>query len=183
MNRLVIVPEPSLEAAGLQVATKLAAIVSDISAAQLSESLGRHALRCLAWAVAEDPSAELILWGNDGADHALAWTSADGVTRAQADGNDGLIAHVAASQRSAAEGAYELQAGEWTNLERMRGVSISAMAASPVVAFGTTVAVLSRVLYGTEESGPPAPPADTASLLGRLVEDRLIRATLGMDSP
>lgn len=183
MNRLVIVPDPVLEAAGAQLSSKLAVIAPEIGAEQLSQSLSPHALRCLNWAMIEYPSAELILWGNDGEHHALAWSSADGNHRAQADGGDGLVAQVAASQRSTAEGAYDLRAAEWTNLERLRGNAISSMSASPVVAFGATVAVLSRVLYGAEETEPPAPPADTASLLGRLIEDRLIRASLGMESP
>ncbi len=183
MNRLVIVPDPVLEAAGAQLTTKLAAIVPEIGADHLPQFLGTHALRCLAWA-AESPAAELILWGTDGTAHAVGWSSTGNPARAQADGGEGLIARVAASQRSATEGAYDLQAAEWTNLERLRGAAISSMAASPVILFGITVAVLSRVFYGTDEPAPlPTPPADTASLLGRLLEDRLIRSTLGMESP
>lgn len=183
MNRLVIVPDPALEAAGAQLSTRLAAIVPEISADHLAQFLGTHALRCLAWAAAESPTAELILWGTDGTAHAVGWSSTGDPARAQADGGEGLIARVAASQRSATEGAYDLQAAEWTNLERLRGATISAMAASPVILFGITTAVLSRVFYGRDEPAPlPTPPADTASLLGRLLEDSLIRSTLGMES-
>jgi len=180
MNRLVIVPDPALEAAGTHLTAKLSAITPEITADHLPQFLGTQALRCLGWAVAEFPAAELILWGADGPGHAVAWSSDNHPERAQADGDEGLIARVAGSQRSAAEVAYDLQAAEWTNLERLRGATISAMGASPVILFGTTVAVLSRVFFGN--AGPAAPPADAASLLGRLIEDRLIRATLGMES-
>ncbi|MBX3739857.1 MAG: hypothetical protein KF712_02610 [Akkermansiaceae bacterium] len=183
MNRLVIVPDPALEAAGALLSAKLSAITQEISADHLPQFLGTHALRCLDWAAAEAPAAELILWGTDGNSHAVAWNSTGNLARAQADGSEGLIARVAGSQRSATEAAYDLQAAEWTNLERLRGASISAMAASPIILFGTTAAVLSRVFYGQDESQAlPAPPADTASLLGRLIEDRLIRTTLGVES-
>ncbi|WAC17817.1 hypothetical protein OVA24_11240 [Luteolibacter sp. SL250] len=183
MNRLVIVPDPALEAAGALLTTKLSVMIAEISADHLPQFLGTHALRCLAWASAEAPGAELILWGMGGTGHVVGWSSSGDSARAQADGGEGLVARVAASQRSATEGAYDLQAAEWTNLERLRGVTISAMAASPVIVFGTTAAVLSRVFYGKDEPVPsPAAPADTASLLGRLIEDRLIRSTLGMES-
>jgi hypothetical protein len=183
MNRLVIVPDPALEAAGSLLSAKLSAIIQEISADHLPQFLGTHALRCLDWAAAEIPKAELILWGADGSGHAVAWSSMGSAARAQADGREGLIARVAGSRRSASEAAYDLQAAEWTNLERLRGSSISAMAASPVILFGTTAAVLSRVIYRRDETQPlPTPPADTASLLGRLIEDRLLRTTLGLES-
>ena len=188
MNRLVIVPDAALESAGLSLKSRLAGIAGEIDATNISQFMGPHALRCLTWAVARNPGFEILLWAREQNGYTVAWAS--GVPReevegrARADQMEGMIARIFESHRSESESAHELQAADWTNLERLRGAAIDAMAASPVILFESCVAVLSRVRYrGIAENETTAmAPAESASLLARLIEDRLIRVTLGLES-
>ena len=188
MNRLVIVPDAALEAAGLALKSRLAAIAGEIDATNIQPFMGPHALRCLTWAAEKNADSEILLWAREKNGYAVAWASGtpreDVEGRGRADEMEGMIARVFESHHSESERAHDLQAADWTNLERLRGATIDAMAASPVILFESCVAVLSRVRYRakTENETTAAAPAESASLLARLIEDRLIRATLGMES-
>lgn len=188
MNRLVIVPDATLEAAGLALKLRLAAIAGEIDATNIPPFMGPHALRCLTWAAAENTDSEILLWAREKNGYAVAWASGtpreDVEGRGRADQMEGMIARIFETHRSESEGAHDLQAADWTNLERLRGATIDAMAASPVILFESCVAVLSRVRYRgkTANESTATAPAESASLLARLIEDRLIRVTLGMES-
>jgi hypothetical protein len=187
MKRLVIVPDESHEALAAVLKSRLAGIVRELDAENLVDAMGIHAPAVLVRSADGMAGVEWVLWAGGGGDFAVAWTSAEPVDevvgRVRADAGEGLVARVFASWRSELEMRDELQAGDWTNFERLRGRGIGAMAGSPVVVFGVCVAVLSVVVFvDFEGDGVVRPPAETASLLGRLVEDRLLRATLGMDA-
>jgi hypothetical protein len=185
MNRLVIVPNPQLEAAGVALKATLSTLVSEVNANNMIQLMGLLAHRTLSRVAAEADGTELILWARDGRDFTVAWTSA--VTgdklegHARAANEEGLIARVYESHRSTSEATPHMQTADWTNLERIRG-TVSSMAASPVIAFETCIGVLCRVRYLGTDASEISPPAEGAGVLSRLIEDRLIRLSLGLES-
>jgi hypothetical protein len=185
MNRLVIIPDNACEALGNSLKARLAGIAREINAHNLAQVMGGHALRGF-HSAAEDVDSELLLWAAEGKDFVVALTTRlpkeaiEGCARA--DAQDGMIARVMGSGRSESAIAEDLEAADWTNLEALRGSKIEAMAASPVFLFENCVLVLSRIRYQKAPLAPLRAPAELASLLGRLIEDRLIRATLGIES-
>lgn len=182
MNRLVIIPDEAHEALGSALKPRLAGIAREINAHNLANVMGSHALRSF-HSSAEDPQTELLLWAADGKDFVVALSTRfpkeEIEARARADAHEGMIARVMTSGRSETAAADDLEASDWTNLESLRGLRIGSMASSPVFLFENRTLVLSRVCYGRE---PAETPAEQASLIGRLIEDRLIRATLGLES-
>lgn len=186
MNRLVIVPDTRLEAAGLELKPRLAALTAEINADNIVQLMGPLSVRLLARTAADSPSAELLLWVREGKDYAVAWSSAaEGdalIGKARAATTEGLVARVFESHRSVSQSSDNLQAAEWTNLDRLRGTAVSTMAASPVILFESCAAILSRVLYTGSATGEIPPPSEHAVLLSRLIEDRLIRLSLGLES-
>lgn len=185
MNRLVIIPDEAHEALGSSLKPRLAGIAREITAHNLAHIMGSHALRCFN-SSAEDQESELLLWAAEGKGFVVALATRppreEIEGRARADAHEGMIARVMTSGRAEVATASDLEASDWTNLESLRGMRIEAMASSPVFLFENHALVLSRVRYGGGESAKPSTPAETASLLGRLIEDRLIRATLGLES-
>lgn len=185
MNRLVIIPDESHEAFGISLKPRLAAIAREINAHNLAQVMGTQALHCF-HAATDDAESELLLWAAEGKGYGVALTNrapketVEGCARA--DGMEGMIARVMGHGRSESAVAEDLDATDWTNLEMLRGAKITAMAASPVFLFENGTLVLSRVRYGTSDAAPLKAPAETAALLGRLIEDRLIRASLGMEA-
>lgn len=185
MNRLVIIPDEAHEALGTALRPRLAGIAREINAHNLVQVMGSHALRSFN-ASAGDEQTDLLLWAGDGKGWVVALATRmpreEIEGRARADADEGMVARVMSSGRSEVEAAGDLEAADWTNLESLRGMRIEAMASSPVFLFDNCALVLSRVCYGSGESAEISTPAETASLLGRLIEDRLIRATLGLES-
>jgi len=183
MNRLVIVPDDSLELLVGSLKSKLAGVIREINSDNIVHAIGTHALDFLTSATPADPESEILLWAPETAGLAAAWTSAETRGQIRSDRDEGLIFRVFSSGRSEAEAGVDLLAADWTNLEKIRGIPIAEMAASPVVAFETCIAVLSHVRYGiAAEDTTLEPPAETAALLARLIEGRLIRAILGLES-
>ncbi|MBC8126886.1 MAG: hypothetical protein H8M99_07050 [Gloeobacteraceae cyanobacterium ES-bin-144] len=185
MNRLVIIPNEAHEALGFSLKARLASIAREINAHNLAQVMGSHALRSFN-SLEEDQENELLLWAIEGKDYVVALASRqpkDEIEgRARADAEEGMIARVICSGRSEITSANDLEAADWTNLETLRGKRIEEMASSPVFLFENCMLVLSRVRYGGKESRNLSTPAELASLLGRLIEDRLIRATLGIEA-
>lgn len=185
MNRLVIVPNPQLEAAGQTLKVHLATLALEIDANNLVHLMGQLSLRVLPRIAAEAEGTELLLWARDGRDLTIIWNSRVSGDRleghARASASEGLVARVLESHRSAADSVPDLQTSEWTNLERIRG-PVESMAASPVIVFERCVGVLCRVRYIGSNATEVSPPAEGAAILSKLVEDRLIRLTLGLES-
>ena len=187
MERFVIVPDEKLEPLVLLLKAKLPNIAAEIRAehlADLIDSVARRALRDAARPASID---EILIWGLSGNGFLAAWSSLvpenEVVGTATAAAEEGLIARVFASSRSDAQAAPGLAAGNWTNLEQRRGRMIASMAATPLLLFGKPVAVLSLVTYQKDE--PQSLPGTSAAteaavLLVRLIEDRLLRSSLGL---
>lgn len=186
MNRLVIVPDPMMETAGLALRPRLVALASELDANNILHAMGPLAVRLLEKISAEWPDFDLLLFAPEGTDHALAWISSSDadalIGKVRASSDEGLVARASESQRSYSVLAPDVHADEWTNLERLRGQTIVAFTASPVVVFETTVAVLCRVRHHGSGEFDRVPPAETAPALARLIEDRLIRLSLGLES-
>lgn len=187
MNRLVIIPDKAHETLGATLKPRLSAIVHEINASNLAQVMGDHSMRYFISEGAREIS-ELLLWVGDGNGYAVGLSSrapkGEVEGRGRAAASEGMIACVMASGRSESEKAFDLQASDWTNLESLRGLGIREMASTPVFLFESCTFVLSRVLYIGADMDDSAllPPAEMASTLGRLIEDRLIRATLGIEA-
>lgn len=192
MNRLVIVPDEQLEPLARTLKSQLSGLVDELRSEHFAGLLDESCRRILQGLVRNRKAHEVLLWGPSDAVFRVAWTSlppeSEVLNIVTAARNEGLPARVRASGRSAMQAADELQAGAWTNLEERRGQVLESLAASPVFLFDKCAAVLSLAKYRTDES-PVMPSqtdlaelAETASLLGRLLEDRLMRACLGMES-
>lgn len=192
MHRLVIVPDEQLEPLARALRSQLSALADELKSEHFAGLLSEPCRRILLAVVRNRPTQELLLWGLSDAMFRVAWTSlppeSEVLNIVTAARNEGLPARVRASGLSAMQTADELQAGAWTNLEERRGRVLESLTASPVFLFDKCAAVLSLAKYRTDES--PVMPSQTdlaevaekASLLGRLLEDRLIRACLGMES-
>ncbi len=170
---------------------RLSGIVRELNADNLVQAMGEHTQRYLAHVSEGYAGEEFLLWARQGNGFAVAWASGSERTdvegRARADAEEGMIARIFATGRAESESASELQAADWTNLERLRGATIEEMSASPVFVFESCTAVFSRISYRNRSRSPSAaqtarPLADRSFLIGRLIEDRLIRAILGLES-
>jgi len=181
MNRLVIVPDEKHESLGAELKPKLAAIAREITANNLPQLMGERTLALLE-SIAARETCELLLWGREGNGYAVAWAGkaceADLRGKARADAGEGMVARVFESGRSETEVAEFLEISEWSNLAQLLGKSLSSMSASPVQVFDGCAVAVTRVNYG---AGETPPPSETASLLSRLIEDRLIRMSIGLE--
>lgn len=185
MNRLVIIPDETHEALGIALKARLSGIAREINAHNLAQVMGTQALRSF-HSVADDADDEWLLWANDGKGFVVALTThvpketIEGYARA--DAQEGMIARVMGHGRSESAMADQLEMADWTNLEMLCGRKIEAMASSPVYLFENTALVVSRISDEKTSTAPLKAPAELAALLGRLIEDRLIRATLGIEA-
>ncbi len=184
MNRLVIVPDEAHETFGAALKPRLANLAREIDANNLGNLLSPQTTAWLEGTALNSPGA-LLLWAPEGKDYSVAW-SEDGIVtnlreRARADAGLGLVAQVFDSGRSAAQTEEELDTAEWTNLESLLGQAVSSMSASPVNVFGNCSAVVTLVAF-TEYEEPMRPPTEAAALLARLIEDRILRMSLGLET-
>ena len=177
MSRLVIVPEERHEALGAELLPRLSTIAREADAHNLAGLIGAQGIALLENAAARTEGT-LLLWAALGDGYAVAWQGGgqkDLVERAHADADEGLIARVFGGGRSESAAAAELELSEWSNLPALVSDAIASMAASPVHVFGSCVAALCVL-------GETSPPSETAPLLARLIEDRLIRMSIGLES-
>ena len=183
MSRLVIVPEDSHEALGAQLLPRLAVIAREADVQNITGLIGAHGITLLDAAAART-GGTLLLWARNGdAAYGVAWQGGgkDLVERAHADAGEGLIARVFGSGRSESAAADGLELSEWSNLPALFSGHIDLMAASPVPVFGSCIAALC-IISGPLPDGRLQAPSETASLLARLIEDRLIRMSIGLES-
>jgi hypothetical protein len=182
MSRLVIVPQESHEAMGAELLPRLAAIAREVNADNIAGIIGAQGVSLLESSAARTDGT-LLLWAGNGDGYAVAWQGGDKdlVERARADSGEGLIARVFGGGRSETAAAEELELSEWSNLPALFPGSIAALAASPVHVFGNCIAALSIISSSSSVDRLP-PPSETAPLLARLIEDRLIRMSIGLES-
>jgi hypothetical protein len=192
MERLVIVPDEKFEALVLSLKSRLPPIVDEVRAENLASLMGERSRRVLLGIADAGQGQELLLWARSDRAYVVAWTSlppeSEVVGTATADPVAGLINRLFASGRSDVESREDLQATTWTNLQEKRGRALHSMAASPVILFGKCAAAVSLAQYQTEQivktldQSDVVRVAEVASLLARLLEDRLLRAALGIES-
>ncbi len=184
MSRIVIVPDESHETLCAALKPRLANISREIDANNLANLFSAQTSAWLETSALNSPGAFLV-WAREGNGYAVAWTEEGIATelkgRARADAGEGLVARIFESGRSASLTADELDASEWTNLESLLGQNIFSMSASPVAVFGSCAAAVTLVAF-TEYETPMQPPAEAAALLARLIEDRLLRMSLGLET-
>lgn len=180
MSRLVIVPDERHEALGAELLPRLASIAREADAENIVRIIGAQGISLLE-STAARTDGMLVLWARSGDGLAVAWGWKDASGQAQADAGEGLIARVFGSGRSESAAADELELSEWSNIPALLSSEVFAMAVSPVHVFGNCVAALCTIRFSPEETQLP-PPSETASLLARLIEDRLIRMSIGIES-
>jgi hypothetical protein len=192
MNRLVIVPDERLEPLVHILKGRVAAVASEVKSEHFGSLMTEQCRRTLLGFVRNRKEQELLLWGCSDGVFRVAWTSLSpqsevlNIVTAARDG--GLPARVCASASAFTQTADELQAATWTNLEERRGRALQNLAASPVILFHKCAAVLSLASYRSEEGPQLSPETDLSDLLeiswllARLLEDRLLRSCLGMES-
>ena len=177
---MVIVPDERWEALALSLRARLPAIVDELSPENFAAAAGGQALGFLEGRMGE--GEELLVWLPAGRALVAGWTTLEPreevAGTATASREEGLLARVFASGMSERGEGAELEAGAWTNLQERRGRRLAWLAASPVHVFGKVAGVLARAEYG---GGEGSIPAEEAALLGRLVEDRILRAALGWE--
>lgn len=183
MNRLVIVPEEKYEALAEELKPRLSGIAKEVDANNLSQVMSAQTVALLE-VFAKNTGGRVLVWAREGKGYALGWISDDTEPtlrgRVRADAGEGMIAMVFESGRSVSEVAANLELGEWSNLGELVDRPVAEMATSPVDVFGETVAVISVVSEEEDELVLRA-PAEVSSLVARLIEDRLIRMTLGFE--
>lgn len=183
MNRLVIVPEAKHEALAEELKPRLSGIAKEIDADNLSQVMSSQTVNLLE-GFSKNSGGRVIVWAREGKGYAVGWISEDTEPtlrgRVRADAGEGMIAMVFESGRSVSEIAENLELGEWSNLGELLDASVAEMASSPVHVFGETAAVVS-LIKGEEGDMPLRAPAEIASLVARLIEDRLIRMSLGLE--
>lgn len=193
MNRLIVVPRQKQEELALELLADLKANAARLRAENLAGFMGAVEIGTLTRAAAHAaPGAhELLVWARADRGYGVAWTSLepteDMVGAASAEPEEGLVSEVFASGRTEFRTADELQTEGWTNAEKRRGRPIRGMVASPVFVGGECVAVLTLVQYGPDAAAGTFGREDAgaltaeATLLGRLLEDRLIRILSGLN--
>lgn len=192
MERLVIVPDEKLEPLAISLRARLPAIADEARAENLASLMGERSRRFLLGIVDTGEQQELLLWGRSERGYVVVWTSlrpeSEVVGTVTADQASGFISRIFASGRSDVESGEDLQAATWTNLEEKRGRLLHSMAASPVILFGKCAAAVALAQYQVEgdvktlDQSDAVRVAEAASLLARLLEDRLLRAALGIES-
>jgi hypothetical protein len=190
MNRLVIIPDRALELRAPEIALQLATLVDQIRADTLAGLIPESDLEFLAQTLKVLDEDELSIWAPCDRGYSVVWTSrepkSEMVGSASANPEEGLISRIFASGRSTRETAPDLQASSWSNIEKRRGQTVSSMAGSPVFIASKCAAILAVIQYQASDNRASLADEDlgllatAASILGRLLEDRLIRALIGL---
>lgn len=191
MSRLSIIPDEKFEPLVLELKTRLASITKELRWEHLTDLFGAEGSFLLSTTARPEDSLEIQIWGKALSSFVIVWTSKGkndtAVGTVTAELGRGLINQVFESGRPEIKAADFLNASDWTNLENKRGLKLFSMAAHPITIFGRCIAVLSLSKFGDTGADQSADYADAqtaaagASLLARLIEDRLIRSGLGLN--
>lgn len=186
MNRLVILPDESLEPLAATLRVRLEAIAREISAENLAALLDPQAA-ALIENLALSSKSDAMFWGAGEGCFPAVWASEAArnlVSRATADRREGLVARVFESGRGTFSGECESFSPEWTNLARLCGVSSISLAGVPVRLAGRVVGVLSLFKREAELDGSAMGPLGRlAEIAASLAEARILRECLGMEIP
>jgi hypothetical protein len=190
MNRLLIVPDEKFEPLVVDLKTRLLAITKELRWEHFSDLIGTDAGFLSSGDSRAEGSKEIQIWAKCPGNFIIVWTSKgksdSAVGTVTAEAGRGLINQVFESGRPEVKSGDFLNASDWTNLEKKRGTALLSMAAHPVTIFGRGVAVLSLSQFGeggatqSADYNDPKTAGVAASLLARLIEDRLIRSCLGL---
>lgn len=183
MKRLVILPDEKLEAVAAGLQLRLASIVREISAENLPDLIDPVSAEILA-AVGKPLQVAPMLWACSGSHYSLVWmpdSPQELVLRATADLQDGLVAMVFKSERSAFAREPDLNVDRWTNLSRLKSQSLEAMAGVPVRLAGRVVGVLTLSGSSVDE-GQVGPLSLAAEVFAKLAEARMLRDCLGLEN-
>jgi hypothetical protein len=190
MNRLLIIPDEKFEPLALDLKTRLLTIAKELRWEHLADLIGADGAFLLSTIHHTDDSREIQIWGKSPTGFVVVWTSKGktdpAVGTVTAELGRGLVNQVFESERPEVKEGDFLNASDWTNFEKKRGNALSRMAAHPISIFARCVAVLTLSQFGDSPAAPSVDYGDAktagaaASLLTRLIEDRLIRSCLGL---
>jgi hypothetical protein len=185
MNRLVILPDETLEPLAGNLRLRLEAIAREISSENLAALLDPLAAGLME-DLAASTNSDALLWGSADACHSVVWASEaarDLVSRATADCKEGLVARVFESERATFSGEGGFFSHEWTNLARLRGAASVSIACAPVRLAGRVVGVLSLSSTDAEIlDAVTGPLGRVAEVFGRLAATRILRDCLGLET-
>jgi len=186
MNRLVILPDETLQPLASSLRLRLEAIAREVSAQNLATLLD-PLVSGLVGELASSTKTEALLWGAGKECHSVVWaseTAQDLVSRATADSREGLVARVFESGRGTCSGECESFSQEWTNLPRLRGRDVFSMACVPASLAGRIVGTLSLFSMDSEiECRLMGPLGRAAEIFSRVAEARILRECLALESP
>ena len=190
MNRLLIIPDEKFEPLTLELKTRLITIAKELRWEHLTDLFAAEGTFLLSTIHHAENSREIQIWGKSPTGFVVIWTSKGKndvvVGTVTAELGRGLINQVFESGRPEVKEGDFLNASDWTNIEQKRGAKLCSMAAHPITIFGRCVAILSLSQFGDTRTAENADYGDAqsagaaASLLARLIEDRLIRSCLGL---
>lgn len=186
MNRLVILPDESLEPLAATLRVRLEAIAREISAENLATLLDPQAA-ALIEDLALSSKSDAMLWGAGEGCFQAVWASEAArnlISRATADCGEGLVARVVESGRGTFSGECEPFPAEWTNLARLRGAAAVSMAGVPLRLAGRVIGVLSLFKLDADLDGSAMGPLGRAAeIASSLAGARILRECLGMETP
>jgi hypothetical protein len=194
MSRLLIIPDEKFEPLTVELKTRLVTIANELRCEHLTDLFGAEGALLLNTIDVADDSREIQIWGRSTTESTpgfvVVWTSKGSndaaVGKVTAKLDRGLINQVFESERPEIKAGDFLNASDWTNLEQLRGAKLFSMAAHPITIFRRCIAILSVSQFEASRTPQSADYTDAktagaaASLMARLVEDRLIRSCLGL---
>jgi len=183
MNRLVILPDETLEPHVARLRMRIESVARDLGPDNLADLLDPVAAEVFR-TVCAPADCEMVLWSRAEGYYSAVWSiPEDLAARVTADVSAGLVSMVAESTRGAWQSEPELRVVDWTNLVRLRGREPVAMAGVPVTIAGKVVGVLSLVDFsGVTDEGVLRPLAHATEIFARLAEDRILRCCIGLEN-
>jgi hypothetical protein len=192
MSRLLIIPDEKFATLTQDLKARLLSITKELKWEHLIDLFAGDAAPLLDRVDINDSSQEMEVWAKAPASFVVVWTSHGqsdpAIGSATAETGRGLVNQVFESARPETKEADLLNASDWTNLEHKRGAALLRMAAHPVTIFGQCIAVLTLSRFAGAQIANNNDQVDlktagaAASLVARLIEDRLIRSCLGLTS-
>lgn len=190
MSRLLIIPDEKFQALVPDFKARLLDITRQLRPEHVGHLLESDGAFIASTLANDEDSREFQIWARSPTGFVIVWSSKGkrdvAVGTVTAELGRGLINQVFESARAEAKSGGYLNASDWTNFETKRGASLLRMAACPITVFGLCAGVLSLSQFAATSAVESIGEEETqiagtaASLASRLIEDRLVRACLGL---